>query len=91
MSTDIKEAKEKVQTSSKRREGDVARTIESETARIPSDVYLWASLGSMAASLVLKILNKERTALFIGQWAPSFLILGLYNKIVKVSGHDKKE
>lgn len=70
------------------REGRVARTIEDQTARVPSDVFLWASLGSMAASLTLKIMGKHKTALFVGQWAPSFLILGLYNKIVKVEGHD---
>jgi hypothetical protein len=25
---------------------------------------------------------------FVGQWAPTFLILGLYNKIVKIAGSD---
>ena len=70
------------------REGPVARTIEHQTAKIPSDVFLWAALGSMAASLTLKILGQDKTALFVGQWAPSFLILGMYNKIVKLEGHD---
>lgn len=70
------------------REGPVARTIEEQTAKVPSDVFLWAALGSMAASLTLKILKQDKTALFVGQWAPSFLILGMYNKIVKLEGHD---
>ena len=70
------------------REGPVARTIEHQTAKVPSDVFLWAALGSMAASLTLKILGQDKTALFVGQWAPSFLILGMYNKIVKLEGHD---
>jgi len=26
---------------------------------------------------------------FVGQWAPTILILGLYNKIVKVAGSDR--
>ncbi len=69
-------------------EGPVARTIESQTAKLPSDLFLWAALGSMAASATLKILGKNHTALFIGQWAPSFLLLGLYNKLVKLEGHD---
>lgn len=39
-------------------EGSVARAIEDRTAKmLPSDVFLWASLGSMAASLVLKIMK----------------------------------
>jgi hypothetical protein len=69
-------------------EGPVARTIEEQTAKIPSDVYLWAALGSMAISLTLKCLGKNHTALFVGQWAAPFLLLGVYNKIVKVEGHD---
>ncbi len=70
------------------REGPVARMIEEQTAKVPSDVFLWAALGSMAASLTLKILKKDEEALFIGQWAPSFLLLGMYNKIVKLEGHE---
>jgi hypothetical protein len=73
-----------------KREGRVATMIEEQTAKIPSDVFLWASFGSMAASLTLKILRKDDTALFIGQWAPSFLLLGIYNKLVKQLGHDKR-
>lgn len=73
---------------SKHQEGKVASTLEEQTAKIPSDVFLWASLGSMLASLILKLSNKDKTALFVGQWAPSFLLLGIYNKLVKQKGHD---
>jgi len=69
-------------------EGPIARTIEEQTAKIPSDVFLWAALGSMAVSLTFKCIGKNHLALFVGQWAPSFLLLGIYNKIVKVEGHD---
>ena len=70
------------------KEGPVARTIEEYTAKLPSDIFLWAALGSMAVSATFKIMRKDEEALFVGQWAPSFLLLGLYNKIVKVQGHD---
>ena len=63
-------------------EGPVARSIEEQTAKLPSDTFLWASLGAIATSLVLQTLGKKAESLFIGQWAPTFLILGLYNKIV---------
>lgn len=76
---------------SEHREGPVATAIEEQTAKIPSDVFLWASLGSMFISLLLKILKKDEKALFVGQWAPSFLLLGLYNKIVKLEGHDRND
>lgn len=70
------------------KEGPVARTIEEQTAKLPSDLFLWASLASMGISLTLKCLGKKHTALFVGQWASPFLLLGIYNKIVKVEGHD---
>lgn len=70
------------------KEGPVASMIEQQTAKIPSDIYLWAAVGSIVASMTLKIMGKDKTALFVGQWAPTFLILGNYNKIVKTQGHD---
>ena len=69
----------------------MARTIEAQTAKLPSDTFLWASLGAIATSLVLQTLGKKAESLFIGQWAPTFLILGLYNKIVKELGSDAHE
>jgi hypothetical protein len=62
--------------------------IESQTSRIPSSGYLAAAISSMAASAVLKILAKDEWALFVGQWAPAFLIMGVYNKMVKQHGSD---
>lgn len=73
------------------KEGPVAKAIEEQTAKLPSDLFLWAALSSMAASLTLKIMGKKDNALFVGQWAAPFLILGLYNKIVKLEGHDKED
>lgn len=70
------------------KEGPVASAIEEYTAKLPSDTFLWAALGSMAVSATLKIMKKDEEALFVGQWAPSFLLLGVYNKLVKQLGHD---
>ncbi len=69
-------------------EGPVATAIEEQTAKLPSDLFLWAALGSMAVSLALKTQGENDKALFVGQWAAPFLILGLYNKLVKLEGHD---
>lgn len=73
------------------KEGPVAKKIENETAKLPSDVFLWASTAVMGASLILKVMGKKNTSLFVGQWAAPFLIFGLYNKIVKTEGHDKTD
>lgn len=70
-------------------EGKVARAIESQTAKLPSDTFLWAAAGAIAGSLTLQFLDKPRFSLFVGQWAPTLLILGLYNKMVKQLGHDR--
>ena len=72
-------------------EGMVARTIEEQTAKLPSDTFLWLAAGSIAASLALQLLGNRERSLFVGQWAPTFLILGLYNKLVKVAGSDRVE
>jgi hypothetical protein len=69
-------------------EGGLARSIEHHTARLPSDTFLWTAGACIVASLALKMSGRDTDALFVGQWAPTFLILGLYNKIVKVSGHE---
>ena len=73
----------------KHSEGPVARGIEHYTAQMPSDWFLWAAGGSIVASLTLNALGRKEDANFVGQWAPTLLILGLYNKIVKVAGSDR--
>jgi hypothetical protein len=70
------------------REDEFTGAIESQTSKIPSTGYLSMALGSIAASAVLKAVGRNEWALFVGQWAPTFLILGLYNKLVKQLGSD---
>jgi len=71
-------------------EGTVARMIEEQTAKLPSDLFLWAAGASIAGSLTLQCVGRQHASLFVGQWAPTFLILGLYNKLVKVAGSDRQ-
>ena len=75
----------------KHKEGKTAKMLEEQTAKIPSDVYLWAAVGSMAVSLALFCTKNKHASIFIGQWAPSLLIIGLYNKLVKTQGHDSED
>ena len=64
------------------REGPIARSIEQQTAKLPSDLYLWAALGSIGVSLFFQVTGDEKKATFVGHWAPTFLSLGIYNKLV---------
>lgn len=77
--------------SGKHTEGPVAKAIEEQTSKLPSDLFLWGALGSMGVSLTLKLMGKKNEALFVGQWAAPFLLLGVYNKLVKLEGHDKED
>ena len=72
-------------------EGTVAKAIEEQTAKLPSDLFLWMAVGSISASAALQMLGNKQVSLFVGQWAPTFLIFGLYNKLVKQLGSDRTE
>lgn len=64
-------------------EGPVGRAVEQYASKVPSDIFFWAAAGSIATSLALKAAKRDEEALFVGQWAPTFLLLGLFNKFVK--------
>jgi hypothetical protein len=65
-------------------EGKTTSIIEAQTSRVPSMTYLTLAVGSMVASAALMASGRKQLANFIGQWAPSLLVIGLYNKIVKL-------
>lgn len=71
-------------------EGPIARTIEQQTAKLPSDMFLWAAIGTMGASAIFQLLGKKNASLFVGDWAAPLLLFGVYNKIVKVQGSDRQ-
>lgn len=86
------------------REGRVARSIEKQTAKLPSDLFLWGALGAMGISLAAQIVGMVRgsgglirpntrppLSTFVGQWVPTLLLFGVYNKIVKLHGSDRTE
>ena len=70
------------------KEGPVATAIEEQTAKLPSDLFLWLGIGSMVLSAGFQIAGQKKISNFIGHWPVNFLVLGLYNKIVKLEGHD---
>lgn len=70
-------------------EGIVARTIEHQTAKLPSDIFLWSALTSIGLSLYFELKGDDRKSRFVGQWVSPFLLLGVYNKLVKIGGSDR--
>ena len=66
-----------------RQETDASHLIEDATTKVPSDTFMWLAGGSIAAALTLKLMGRDRDALFVGQWAPTFVALGIYNKVAR--------
>jgi len=71
-------------------EGSLTKTVEKQTSKIPSMGFLGLALGAMAISLGLELFSGKRKdpATFVGLWVPTFLLFGLYNKLVKLEGSD---
>jgi hypothetical protein len=72
-------------------EGPLAKAIEKQTAKLPSDTFLWAAVGSMGVSALLQLMGKKQASLFVGDWVAPMLLFGVYNKIVKLQGSDKDD
>jgi hypothetical protein len=69
-------------------ESRTAKVMEKTTAKVPSDLFLYAAAGSIIGSAYLQIKGNKERSLFVGQWAPTFLVLGMYNKMVKLLGSE---
>jgi hypothetical protein len=67
-------------------EGAITRFIEQQAAKIPSNFFLTIALGAMCVSLGLELGRKRRASRFIGMWPGPLLVMGVYNKLVKILG-----
>jgi hypothetical protein len=73
------------------REDEFTKQVERYTAAIPSSGYLAVAVAAMAASLMFQLVGRGKWGNFIAQWVPTWLIIGLYNKMVKLEGHDHSD
>ena len=69
-------------------EDQVTASIEKFTSKVPSSIFLAAAIGSILGSVSFQVAGKKHEALFVGQWVAPFLLLGIYNKMVKQHGSD---
>jgi hypothetical protein len=72
-------------------EDRATQSVERETSKVPSLAFLGLAVGAMAASAALVISGRTKLGNFVGQWAPSILIMGLYNKLAKEVAVPKHE
>lgn len=69
-------------------EDQFTAAIEQYTSKVPSSAYLGMAIASILGSVSFQIAGKKHEALFVGQWVAPFLLLGIYNKMVKQHGSD---
>jgi hypothetical protein len=72
-------------------EDQYTKSVEQYTAAIPSSAYLGIAVGAMAISLICQMTGRGKWGNFIAQWVPTWLIIGVYNKLVKLEGHDQTD
>ena len=53
------------------------------TDHIPEKVWYGLALGAIGASAWLRLGKKDHWALFVGQWPPTFLLLGLFHRLLR--------
>ncbi len=86
---DSASTRKSVKTDESHEEGVVTKAIENQTSKIPSVAYLGLAFAAMLLSAGLAATSEKKgMANFVGLWAPSILLLGIYNKIVKTQGSD---
>ena len=86
----IQNVGEKVSNNDSHEEGKLTKAVEDQTAKLPSISFLTLAVGSMVASAaVTTFSDRKEVGNFIGLWAPCFLLLGIYNKLVKLEGSDR--
>lgn len=91
LTRDITEKAEHIGNSAGAQEGATTKTIERLTSAVPSSTWLWLAGGALVGSLALKLMKKNETANFVGEWVPTILLLGVYNKLVKLMGSERRD
>jgi len=65
-------------------EGRLTAAIENQTSKVPSGVYFNLAMASIATSLTIAATTRKvEWANFVGHWASAFMLIGIYNKLVK--------
>ncbi len=55
------------------------------TDQVPAEIWYGAALVSIIASATLFIAGKRDWSIFVGQWPPTFLLFGVFHKILRSS------
>lgn len=69
-------------------QGNPQNAIFQALDAVPSQFWYTAGVVSILASAICQIAGKKQLALFIGQWPPTFFVVGLYHKLVRPGSED---
>jgi hypothetical protein len=86
--TDTEKMKEKASADLREGGRKIKAMTEQAAGKTPTLLFVGAALASIAVSLILQLTGKRQWSLFVGHWAPSFLLFGLLNKMSKTAGAD---
>jgi hypothetical protein len=53
------------------------------TDDVPKEAWYGMALAAIGISAWLRMSNKAHWALFVGQWPPTFLLFGLYHRLLR--------
>lgn len=74
------------------KEGVVTKKSGKSLGSIPPAFFLILAGAAVAFSVGLATSKKQRRwASFVGQWVPTILLLGVYDKVMKTQSGDKDE
>ncbi|MCK6550883.1 hypothetical protein L6R52_33910 [Myxococcota bacterium] len=71
-------------------EGQATTEIEKVTSKAPSLTFLIGAGVAFAGAAALVGVKKERWGFLLGQVPPMLLLMGLYNKIVKLASAEQE-
>jgi hypothetical protein len=81
-----------LETEAPQTRGDkLTKSAKEYAPSMPSSAYLGIAAGAMILSLVCELTGRNKWGNFIAQWVPVCLIIGVYNKLVKLEAHDHSD
>jgi hypothetical protein len=72
-------------TSATTRAQDAQEQYFRVTDQVPETIWYWSAFSAILVSAILFVMGKRDWSIFVGQWPPTFLLFGLYHKLISTS------